>query len=55
MKNILLLFWIIILLGVNFKVYKDVKNTNEVVRKYSFISIILSIVFIIMFSLFNIF
>jgi|GEM_PF-5506000 len=53
MKNIFLLFWIVILLCINLKAYKDLKNTNAVVKRYSLISIILSIVFIIMFVLSN--
>jgi hypothetical protein len=33
MKGIVLFLWIIILLGINLKAYKDFKNTNLKVKK----------------------
>ncbi len=53
MKDTFLILWIIILLGINLKAYKDFKNTNLKVKKYSFASAILCIVFIIMFISFR--
>lgn len=48
MKNTFFLFFIIILLGINLKAYRDFKDTNAMVKKYSSISIVLCIVVIIM-------
>jgi hypothetical protein len=53
MKDIVLFLWIIILLGINLKAYKDFKNTNLKVKKTSFITIILGLAWIIMFILFK--
>lgn len=53
MKDIVLLLWIIILLVVNLKAYSNLKNTNLKVKKYIFISIILGLMWIIMFVLFK--
>ena len=53
MKNVFFLFFIVILLVINLKGYKDFKNTNAVVRKYSLISIVLGIVLIIMIVVFD--
>lgn len=52
MKNILILLGIIILVGLNFRVYSDVKITNKIAKKYSLISIIVGIIIIIMYVLF---